>query len=73
MVNKAMKGGYLKRLPCEVCGKEITQAHHEDYSKPLDVNWLCVRHHNDRHIYIGDQTILKKPILKIEKWIKKIT
>lgn len=40
----------LKKQPCEVCGKFPAQAHHHDYSKPLDVNWLCTRHHADKHM-----------------------
>ncbi len=35
------------RKPCH-CG-EKAQAHHHDYSKPLDVVWLCVKHHNEEH------------------------
>jgi len=31
--------------PCEVCGCEKSEAHHEDYSKPLEINWLCKKHH----------------------------
>lgn len=27
---------------CQICGKaENIQAHHDDYSKPLDVTWVC--------------------------------
>ena len=36
-----IEAGRLTRLPCEVCGEAKTDAHHEDYSKPLDVRWLC--------------------------------
>jgi hypothetical protein len=39
----------LERQSCSVCGKERAQAHHEDYSKPLDVIWLCPLHHSQRH------------------------
>ncbi len=45
----AVKTGRLKRLPCEVCGKEPAEGHHDDYSKPLDVRWLCKPHHDDHH------------------------
>jgi len=35
--------------PCEVCGEAKTQAHHDDYAKPLEVRWLCVTHHTAVH------------------------
>lgn len=45
----AVANGKLARQPCEVCGDEKAQAHHDDYSKPLDVRWLCRAHHLDLH------------------------
>lgn len=50
-VNNAIKSGKLKRLPCEVCrSTEIkTIAHHDDYSKPLEVRWLCPIDHKEWH------------------------
>lgn len=45
----AIRDGRLVREPCEVCGHERAQAHHDDYSKPLDVRWLCVTHHKAWH------------------------
>jgi len=43
----AIKKGVLIRRPCEVCGATKTHAHHDDYRKPLDVRWLCFRHHRE--------------------------
>lgn len=45
----AVKMGRLnKPLICEVCNlKKILQGHHEDYSKPLEVIWLCHGCHAD--------------------------
>ena len=45
VVFRAVCRGVLKRGLCEVCGSPKVQAHHDDYSKPLEVRWLCVRHH----------------------------
>lgn len=57
-VRLAIRRGALVREPCEVCGStEHLDAHHEDYSKPLDVVWLCRRHHAARH----RRTITKGP------------
>jgi hypothetical protein len=44
-VHGALRAGRLKRLPCEVCGSPKSEAHHDDYSKPLCVRWLCRPHH----------------------------
>lgn len=48
-VANALRSGRLERLPCEVCGNPASEAHHADYSKPLDVSWLCFQHHRERH------------------------
>lgn len=51
IVNKTIKRGILTRKPCEKCGKEKSEAHHEDYNKPLEIVWLCKKHHTERHYY----------------------
>lgn len=48
-VSNAIRNGRLKRESCEVCGKKKSEAHHPDYSKPLSVKWLCLRHHREEH------------------------
>ena len=48
MVLNAIRDGKMERLSCEVCGAKA-QAHHDDYSKPLDVRWLCFKHHREHH------------------------
>lgn len=45
----AIRDGVLVRQPCEVCGAERVEAHHDDYGKPLDVRWLCKKHHDEHH------------------------
>lgn len=40
-VSTEIEAGRLTRRSCEVCGAPKTDAHHHDYSKPLDVRWLC--------------------------------
>lgn len=49
MVSNAIRDGRLERLPCEGCGAVPAQAHHHDYSKPLDVKWLCFVCHRKEH------------------------
>ncbi len=56
IVNSAIHNGKLKQLPCEKCGDLKSQGHHEDYSQPLDVIWLCSRHHTARHKEIRRQS-----------------
>jgi hypothetical protein len=50
-VNNAVRSGRLiKPNACANCGleKKLT-GHHHDYSKPLDVEWLCHECHGLRH------------------------
>ena len=48
-VRNAVRRGKLTKAPCEVCGDPKSEAHHEDYTKPLDVIWLCRKHHRNAH------------------------
>jgi hypothetical protein len=48
-VNNAIRDGRLMPKPCVICGDNEVHGHHEDYSKPLEVVWLCPRHHKDAH------------------------
>lgn len=57
ITSKAIARGRLVHRPCEVCGLEgkfadgrnMIQAHHDDYNKPLQVRWLCQAHHFEWH------------------------
>lgn len=53
-----VKGILIRPDSCEVChkvpppirgGKTGIHGHHDDYSKPLDVRWLCVACHAAHH------------------------
>jgi hypothetical protein len=46
--NVYKRRGILKQQPCR-CGSPDTQMHHRDYSRPLDVEWLCRKCHQDEH------------------------
>lgn len=59
-VSNAIRDGHLLKQPCEVCGHPVVQAHHDDYSKPLDVRWLCVQHHNEHHIQERRKKVLER-------------
>lgn len=47
----ALKKGTISKQPCFMCG-EKAEAHHPDYSRPLDVVWLCLSHHRQAHLNI---------------------
>lgn len=43
----AIRNGTLVKEPCFICGEDETEAHHHDYKKPLEVVWLCKKHHQE--------------------------
>lgn len=49
ITTNAVRDGRLIRQPCQVCGDAKSEAHHDDYSKPLEVRWLCRMHHLEHH------------------------
>lgn len=52
-VYRAVKKCLLVKKPCQMCGSiKRVHAHHDDYSKPLEVMWLCPVHHKARHAYL---------------------
>lgn len=51
IAHNAIRDGKLKREPCFMCGDEKVHGHHVDYSKPLDVIWLCPTCHKRIHAY----------------------
>lgn len=47
--NIAQRRDQLVPQPCEVCGVEPAEKHHDDYAKPLEIRWLCPTHHRAHH------------------------
>lgn len=43
-VFSALRAGRLQKGVCP-CGEIKVEAHHEDYRKPLQIIWLCKKHH----------------------------
>lgn len=48
-LNTAVIRGKIQKLPCWVCESTDVHGHHPDYSQPLNVVWLCPKHHKQLH------------------------
>jgi hypothetical protein len=49
-VSNALRSKKLVKEPCAFCGTpEPVEAHHHDYTKPLDITWLCIPCHRRFH------------------------
>lgn len=71
IVHKAVKDGVLIRpASCPKCGRQgDMEAHHPDYSKPLDVVWLCKPCHSELH----RGTTFDSPIRHLRKRLRLTT
>lgn len=54
IVGNAIRDKKLFRESCEICANPETHGHHDDYSKPLNVRWLCAAHHKQWHDNNGE-------------------
>ncbi len=46
-LRNAVRLGKIEKGVCEVCSSAHTESYHDDYSKPLEVRWLCPLHHRN--------------------------
>ena len=55
-VNNAIRDGKIQKVSeCSECGSDFhVEAHHDDYSKPLQVRWLCAACHKQWHALHGE-------------------
>jgi hypothetical protein len=47
--NDLIRQGRLRKAPCEICHAQHVVPHHEDYTNPFKVRWLCEEHHKAYH------------------------
>lgn len=52
-LKRAVREGRVQRQPCKVCSDPRSDAHHHDYSKPLDVEWMCFKCHRAEHGHVS--------------------
>lgn len=52
-VSNAIRDGKITRGHCSVCGCAKAEAHHDNYSQPLNIRWLCKRHHEELHLHLA--------------------
>jgi hypothetical protein len=60
VLNNAVRDGKLVRGLCERAGESCAGAvhgHHDDYSQPLKVRWLCDKHHKDVHVELDQLAV----------------
>jgi hypothetical protein len=49
ILTQAISTGAIKPQRCRDCGASKADGHHPDYTKPLEVIWLCRKHHVAEH------------------------
>lgn len=57
-----LRAGNIKRQSCEYadCGETETEGHHYDYDEPLEVIWLCHKHHGQLHRTLNQELELAR-------------
>ena len=74
--NDLIKRGKIKKRPCIVCKSKEVLPHHEDYTNPWKIIWICERHHKEYHdgkisLYDGRLTWVPDRLIKGLKNIPK--
>jgi len=57
-VSAAVQRGDIEKMPCEICNSQDNiDAHHDDYTKPFNIRWLCRKHHMEIHSEVKTNAI----------------
>lgn len=48
-LRSAIRRGLITPEPCAECGALPTDGHHDNYDEPMNVRWLCRKHHRAVH------------------------
>jgi ribosomal protein S27AE len=74
MVQGAIRKGTLIKSPCEKCSNEKVHAHHDDYTKPLIIRWLCAKCHKEHHtkLLYDSKSFEEREILCRKKYCLKV-
>ena len=59
ILNHHLRDNHIDRQPCEICGVEKAEAHHDDYNEPLKIRWLCFKCHRNWHKEHDNPELLK--------------
>lgn len=62
---RARRTGRLVPLPCELCGAKKVHGHHEDYTRPLEVRWLCQPCHSSLHPKVKKLKIARRTMPRL--------
>lgn len=60
-ISNSVRDGKLTPQPCHICKKKYgievkAEAHHSDYNKPFEVEYLCRKHHKAWHrVFLAEQ------------------
>lgn len=66
-VFKSRREFKIHTSPCCICGDVNAVAHHDDYTQPFRVAWLCNAHHRQRHVELGWGVAIKGKVGGIRK------
>jgi len=52
ILKNRLRDGKVKKGLCQICKSSEVEAHHYDYTKPVNVIWLCKKHHEKIHWWL---------------------
>lgn len=58
ILGHALRAKKVFKMPCKICGNKKSDGHHYDYTKPLEVIWLCKKHHGEHHRILNERNRL---------------